>query len=194
MHQGTSPNHNSPQLLTRLLEAFVRWLIALSKRTPYFDIYNFNGDGSIYMGRDWLMPRWMLAPDPDVAGALKPKPWVPVSIRLHHIVRPDLDRHKHDHPWTFISIVARGGYIEERPTSEVPAWVGDDEDSCYVERGPGSIALRRYWHRHRIVHVKPGTLTIFICFRKRQSWGFYTREGKVHWRAYESVHNSAPIT
>src|SRR5258708_30113311 len=94
--------------MIRLRLRFVEWLIALSKRTPYFDIYN-EADDSLYMGRDWLMPRWMMRPDPENDGALKPKPWVPAALRLHHIVRADLDRHFHDHPSTFVSIVLRGG-------------------------------------------------------------------------------------
>lgn len=171
------------------MKRLVDFLIALSKRTPYFDIYN-EADGSLYMGRNWLMPRWLLTPDSENAGALKAKAWLPMAIRLHHIARPDLDRDFHDHPWTFISLVLRGGYIERRPTSDVPNWLSDEEDGYYIKRRPGSFALRRYTQRHRIIHVEPDTVTLVVVFRKRQSWGFFTRHGKVHWRAYASVHNT----
>lgn len=179
--------------MSRVVES----LIALSKRTPYFDIYNGGGYGDLYMGRDWLMPKFLLLPDPDNDGALKPKAWVPVAVRLHHIARADLDRDCHDHPWTFISIVLRGGYVERLPTSMVPNWRatsnGFEEDYREIVRKPGSIALRRYSDRHRIVSVEPGTVTLVIVFRKRQSWGFFTQQGKVHWQDYDSVHNAMPI-
>lgn len=62
-------------------------------------------------------------------------------------------------------------------------------------RGPGSVALRRFYHRHRISAVSPGgVLTLFVSFRKRQSWGFFTEQGKVWWWVFESVHNNKPIT
>ena len=149
-------------------------LIAWARRTPYFDIHN-QADGSLQ------------------EGALKPKAWLPFAVRLHYIERPDLDRAFHDHPSTFVSLVLRGGYAECRPTSATPNWRGDEEDSYTITRLPGSIALRRFTDRHRIVSVLPNTVTLVVWFSKRQSWGFYTPAGKVHWREYASVHNVAPV-
>lgn len=175
----------------RLIEALVDRLIWTAERTPYFDIHN-EADGSLYMGRDWLMPAWLLAYDHQEK-ALKPKRWLPFALRLHHIARPDLDRAFHDHPSTFISLVLRGGYAELRPTSAVPNWRdGGEEDGYTITRLPGSIAMRRYTDRHRIVSVLPDTRTLVLWFRKRQSWGFFTPAGKIHWRDYASVHNTAP--
>src|SRR6266853_6456811 len=37
------------------------------------------------------------------------------QIRLHHILRSDNDRHYHDHPFDFVSLILSGGYIEHRP-------------------------------------------------------------------------------
>lgn len=174
-------------------ELLFRLSARLMKHTqPYFHLHH--ADGSLYMGREWLMPSALLQPDPDEAGALKPLDWLPVAMRLHLIATADFDREFHDHPWTFISLVLRGGYWERRPTSTTPNWRREGEEDYYdTWRGPGSIALRRYTDRHRIISVESDTLTLVIVFRKRQSWGFFTREGKVHWRDYESVHNSAPV-
>lgn len=159
---------------------------------PYFHLHH--ADGSLYMGREWLMPRALLEPDPYEEGALKPLDWLPAAVRLHMIFTPDFDREFHDHPWTFVSLVLRGGYVERRPTSATPNWRRDGEEDSYdTYRPPGSIALRRYTDRHRIISVEPDTLTLVIVFRKRQSWGFFTPRGKVHWRDYESVHNSGPV-
>jgi hypothetical protein len=40
------------------------------------------------------------------------------GVKLHHILRSDEDRDCHDHPWSFLSIVLRGGYWEHRPKIE----------------------------------------------------------------------------
>jgi len=173
----------------RLLAAFATRLMSVA--TPYFDIYNA-ADDTLYMGRDWLMPRWALERDPG-EDTLKPKRWLPFALRLHRIERADLDRAFHDHPSSFISLVLTGGYAERRPTSALPNWRKDGTEDYYtVNRLPGSIALRRYTDRHRIVSVLPETVTLVVWFRKRQSWGFFTLLGKVHWQDYESVHNNAP--
>lgn len=172
---------------------FLRWLAArlAAVAVPYFDILN-EADGTLYMGRDWVMPRWLLERDP-VEDTLKPKRWLPFALRLHYIAREDRDRAFHDHPATFVSLVLTGGYAEWRPTSAVPNFRGAGiEDHYEVLRYPGSIALRRYTDRHRIVSVLPGTTTLVLWFRKRQSWGFFTPGGKVHWQDYASAHNSAP--
>jgi hypothetical protein len=147
-------------------------LIGRALRTPYFHLYH--ADGSLYMERYWLRSysaggRW--------------------AARVHHIATPDLDRHMHDHPWDFVSIVLRGGYKELRPLSIDPAFDGDEERSYLVDRRPGSIVLRLSTDRHRVVDVLPDTWTLFITGPKRQWWGFHTETGKVHWRDYESVHN-----
>lgn len=76
-----------------------------------------------------------------------------------------------------------------------PPVVASIRERCEAAvRGPGSIALRRFYHRHRIVAVSPGGVwTLFITFRKRQSWGFFTPKGKIWWWEFESVHNNKPV-
>ena len=146
-------------------------LIERAQRTPYFHLYH--ADGSLYMARYWLRPG-------------RGGTW---AARVHHIATPDEDRHLHDHPWDFVSIVLRGGYKEIRPLGVEPGFDGDEERTYLVDRRPGSVAVRRSTDRHRIVSVLPDTWTLFITGPKRQWWGFYTEFGKVHWRDYESVHN-----
>ena len=45
----------------------------VAARTPYFDIYG--PDGTLYMRRWWLMPRWCLRFDP-LLGYPMPKPCI----------------------------------------------------------------------------------------------------------------------
>jgi hypothetical protein len=204
------------------------WLIERAKRTPYFHLHH--GDGSLYMERYWLVP---FASDKEGCRAAtwrEPLTWLlqrlGVAVRLHVIHTPDLDRALHDHPWTFVSLVLRGWYREERPTTPHvvnfnkyaepmtvktgpgpltlaqavlivnPPLVEVVKEHCQAAvRGPGSLALRRFYHRHRISAVsRGGVVTLFVSFRKRQTWGFFTESGKVWWWAFESAHNTKPIT
>lgn len=113
-------------------------------------------------------------------------PWL--GVYLHRIIRPDAERHVHDHPWPFASLVLRGGYTEVivRGTARTVAGV----------LGGGTIVQgTRRWRRgsfhrmpldmaHRIVHVEPRTVTLVLVGRKVRDWGFWTDDGWVRWDEY----------
>lgn len=137
-----------------------------AKLTPYFHL---NG----YMDRFWLTP--------DPKGSTTQK----LSARVHVIHRADVDDHMHDHPAESISIILDSGYIERVPLDQ------DQDPSLdshyYVDhfRNPGDVVYRRAQDRHKIVRLLNGPCTTVFCMGpKEQEWGFYTPQGKVHWRAY----------
>lgn len=139
-------------------------LIARAVRTPYFHLEG-------YMERFWLFrPRWWTF----FCGA-----------RVHHILRSDFDRHLHDHPWPFITVILKGGYFEERPLfRDYPASL-THEPTVIHWHGPGSVLLRSARARHRLsLPQHRSTWTLFISGPRSQSWGFYTKAGKVHWSEY----------
>lgn len=86
-------------------------------------------------------------------------PWW--SIRLHHWIAPDDDRAFHDHPWSFVTIVLKGGYLDVSPT-------GAD----YL-RAP-AVRWRPAEHRHT-VYPNPhgGAWTIVATGKRRRTWGFW---------------------
>lgn len=116
------------------------------------------------------------------------------SAYLHQFFRSDSDLCLHDHPWSFVSIVLRGGYFEEMRADQA------HRDEHYRDRGtdgfeelelgptalcwrrPGSILIRPARVAHRIV-VEPGSRpwSMVIVGRKSRPWGFYTRDG---WRPW----------
>lgn len=129
-------------------------------------------DGSLYMGRYTLFEtKWL-------------------SARVHNIATPDLDRHFHDHPWNFVSLVLRGGYVERRPAQISPCFIPGtgEEYGRDTFRGAGSISYRRACDRHRITEVEKDTWTLVIYGPKIQWWGFYAPEGKVYYRNYGTTH------
>lgn len=96
-------------------------------------------------------------------------PWF--SVKLHHILSSD-DECLHDHPWSFISVILKGHYYEAN-------------DGPMRRCGRGSILFRRASWRHRLIINRP-VWTFVITFRKTKEWGFFTKNGYVHHRRYNS--------
>ena len=156
-----------------MLNAIASWLIRHAQRTPYLHI-------SRYMNRWWLIPYNRFG----------------IAARIHQILRSDEDRHLHDHPWWYISVVLRGGYWE------ITLPRGDAEPNRMrllhgVWRGPGSIAFRRASHFHKIklpgrddtgssigIGVDVSCWTLFITGPKSQDWGFLVGQEKIPARDY----------
>jgi hypothetical protein len=117
-----------------MFNRFADWLINYAQKTPYFHL---NG----YMERWWVF---------------KPIRFIPFCSRIHHILRSDTDRHLHDHPWYYLTVILKGGYWEvtfdEGKTFDprYRYFIGEDGHS-YKKRwyGPGSIIFRKpnSWHR-----------------------------------------------
>lgn len=94
-------------------------------------------------------------------------PWF--AVKLHRIFLSD-DDCSHDHPWSFISFILWGGYVEETPAGK----------RLY---GPGCVLWRPTPSIHRLEVFQPAT-TLVITFKKTREWGFYTPSGWKHWITY----------
>jgi len=67
-----------------------------------------------------------------------------VALYVHHFHRSDNDRHVHDHPWSFFTLLLSGGYWEHIPKfAEQP-----DGPQVRVLRSRGSILWRPAEWRH----------------------------------------------
>lgn len=127
-----------------MLGKFADWIIARAQKTPYVHLPG-------YMMRYWIFPYGKLP--------------FGIAVRVHQILRSDSDRHYHDHPFPYISIVLRGGYVEVTPCSlhnpctrcERFDLYGGGMEGCSDEvrklRRAGSIAFRRAdsWHRLELI-------------------------------------------
>jgi hypothetical protein len=115
-----------------------------------------------YMHRFWIVPySWG---------------W-PFAARIHHIKRPDADPFLHDHPWNWRTIILSGSYVEE------------DVFGKLHRRSEGETRYATAETLHRIDEVSEGGVwTLFITYRKRNSWGFMVGDPsrKIYWREYES--------
>lgn len=87
------------------------------------------------------------------------------GIFLHKILQPDSDPFVHDHPWSFVAFVLRGGYVEKRRDNHTHqlAW-------HVVQRV--NIMRRDDAHYIHALHRVPTWTLVFHGFRRR-TWGFW---------------------
>lgn len=109
------------------------------------------------------------------------------GVMVHRHQGPDPGRVLHDHPWPFVSIVLRGGYVEEVAEARLAPLLADIADT---HPAPGRYYGLREWRRARTVHVMPlthahrivallrkPTWTLVLHGRRRRAWGFYPASG-----------------
>lgn len=120
------------------------------------------------------LDRWWINPSTDTA--YHARKWRP-AILLHHIQAPDSDRACHNHPWTMISLVIKGGYWENRYDQ-----TGHPTGTKFRRRF--TIGVRRRADFHDIGAVVPNTWTLLLVGPKRGDWGFMTRQGFIPWEDY----------
>jgi hypothetical protein len=110
-------------------------------------------------------------------------PWG--SLRVHHILRSDDDRHLHDHPFDFTSLLLTGGYTEETPIADSVAISAEARKTLRwrIFYGRFSIVRRQAEQLHRLILSKP-VWTLVVAGPKRRSWGFETPKGWIHHLRY----------
>lgn len=101
-------------------------------------------------------------------------PWV--QVYLHHFVKDDWSKDRHDHPKRFISIGLSGCYIEETPQGE------RTYRAPWVRTFPAT-----HIHRLRLIDQKP-CWTVVIVLKVVREWGFWSEGRWVRWDRY--VHSS----
>lgn len=176
----------------------------IAMRDPDMAILSPDG-AEVYMYRGWLFNK--------IENGKRKYPWVNFSLRVHRIMTPDIDRHRHDHPWAARSWIMAGWYNEERQhpvdvfeditpeemhvmTDRGKGHIYNFENRAYHdmpdlvitrhERRPGDSARLGYDEYHRITEVAPGgALTLFAFGDYQGVWGFYVDGSKVPYREYK---------
>lgn len=132
------------------------WAESVMQRSPDFVI------GDDYLRRWWIIPRSEK-----------------VNVYLHDIRKSDDDRAMHDHPWSNVSYLISGSYIEHTPEGRFVRTAGD-----VVERAAHAL--------HRL-EVIPGQrcISLFMTGPKVREWGFDCGHGWVHWQDFTSEEDSS---
>ena len=136
-----------------------------------------------------LFERFVIGPESDpymTRWRLIETPWF--GVFFHRILRDDADRHLHDHPWPFVSLILRGGYFEEQPVTTSVVLPGEDDQLRLIAKAwkrPLSIIWHAATDLHRIElrNGRPAWTLVFIGRRCRE-WGFQTEEGWIDWKTY----------
>lgn len=98
------------------------------------------------------------------------------GVRVHKIVRSDEDRELHDHPWTFLSFILSGGYIEHRPFGVSKEYRRFDFVFRRAEDLHRLQLHKEYAYADNRVVEKPAW-TFVIRGPTRRRWGFMTQDG-----------------
>ena len=107
---------------------------------------------------------------------LKDRKTFPFNITLHKILVSDLDD-LHDHPWSYFTVILKGGYWEHTPEGKF--W-----------RGPGHFRYRPANAVHRLelqVDEQGNEIpcwTLFIMGKQVQEWGFIKNGNWIHFEQY----------
>lgn len=147
------------------------------KRGLYRRLTLRRADGEVYLDR------WGIGHD-RIGGVL-----------LHRMEAPDPGADLHDHPWTFVSIVLWGGYIEQRALSrEAPffAQLAERHGGCtrgiIEERRLGSVRVMRLDECHTITALRHRRCwTLVIKGPRRRLWGFYLPDGYMPEARYDAT-------
>ena len=109
-----------------------------------------------------------------------------VKVMLHKMERPDYARQLHDHPWSFATLVLRGGYIEQYQTPQGLAW---------RHNRPGRVRFNRAEHAHVVFALPRGTCwTLVVRGPRRRAWGFLTDCGWMPFQRYiDKAYAGLPI-
>jgi len=132
-------------------------------------------------GTEWRLWRWH-----DIDSGLISRlylletPWF--AICLNWLNKPDPEPYLHDHPASFLSIVLRGWYTEERSTPAERTW--PDHPSRVRNRSWFNFIRAHALDRHRITYVAPSTLTPCFMGTNVRTWGFHRPGGWISGQDY----------
>lgn len=116
-----------------------------------FEIPNYDGEG-VYL------TRWRIVQTP----------WF--ALYLHRFTAPDPRPTLHDHPWSFVSVILRGGYVERRLN---PLTLTVDE-----HRRVRRVNVVRPLDAHAIVSLdRTPTWSLLFVGKRRRKWGYMEPAG-----------------
>lgn len=100
------------------------------------------------------------------------------SIWIHGIYAADQDKHLHNHPWDFKSIVLKGSYVEKT-------------ESGFVRQYSGKINIRNGANFHKILRLtSPAVYTLFIVTPPKRTWGYKVGDKFIENEKYREMKNS----
>lgn len=97
--------------------------------------------------------------------------WLGFAVAIHEWLGDDDRDYLHDHGQWFVTCVLRGGY------TDVSYQPGEDQ-ATFEKMRPGYIRFRPAEHRHQVLWVRPGTITLLLKGRRSRRWNFFDQGGR----------------
>jgi hypothetical protein len=96
------------------------------------------------------------------------------SVYIHRIFKADQDKHCHDHPWSFVSVMLSGSYGIGNPNNA----------SCRYYSAP-AVSVNKSTKFHKIAQVVKGPLTTLVLTGpKNREWGYSVDGEWMHHKEY----------
>jgi hypothetical protein len=109
---------------------------------------------------------------------------LPFRLFVHRFSQPDQDKSLHSHPWEFfVSVIIKGGYSELR--------YGNSKVLKLKHYRAPSLNFVEKHEYHKIVHVKPGTITVVLSWGNGREWGFLSNGRHIPWKEYLGVKDAS---
>lgn len=119
---------------------------------------------------------------------LKDRKRFPFNVFLHKFLKSDPDD-LHDHPWSYATLILKGGYWEYLPLTDSE---GNHLGEIAKWRGPGHFRISQARSFHRI-ELDPNITcwTLFMPGKQEREWGFMARDerGRKRWVQHEQYLN-----
>lgn len=109
------------------------------------------------------------------------------NVYLHHFLLSDEDRALHDHPWSNLSIILIGSYLEHT--------ISAGGIHVRTMRSAGDWKLRLSGKQaHRIELINGPCWTLFMTGPKYRDWGFHCpKEGWIPWQRFTKPGESGKV-
>lgn len=112
-------------------------------------------------------------------------PWF--NIYVHQILKSDEDKHFHDHPWHFASLLLKGAYRER--SSYSPRWSSVITFDYYA----GQIVRHLAHDAHSLTLLTSSVWTLVFTFGKKRVWGYQTDNGWIDFKTYRQLKNEGKV-
>lgn len=81
------------------------------------------------------------------------------NVYLHQLTAPAWHPECHDHPWGFVAVLLKSGYLEDFQGSK-------------TRRRVGSVLLRRATDSHNVITPYGESWSLILTTKKSRDWGF----------------------
>lgn len=109
------------------------------------------------------------------------------KVMLHRFLPNSRDRDPHDHPWSFVTVVLAGSYLDVN-YRDCPRGIGQCESCRNEERMTrGKVRFRPALHTHQTVAGPRGCWTLVLTFGGAgRPWGFWRDNSWWTWKEYDA--------